>query len=113
MQTFRSPSVTVDRADGEGCAGGRVLALVALGDGSSATDADVVGSAGVPGSAPEPDRDGCVQPVEDIAVAMTTAATMSTRLGMLVHPISTRGPAVARGRSCTVAPRRNSSFAVV
>ena len=120
MQAFRSSSVTVDRADGEGAvAGGRVLDLVDSpgdGDGSSGTDAGVVASVEGPGSVPAPDGDGCAQPVKDIAVAMSTATTMGTRLGMLVHPISTswttgwpQSPFL-HGEAI-VAPRRNSSFA--
>jgi hypothetical protein len=84
-----SRSATVDRADGGGAsAGGRIGALVddsGDGDGSSATDAGDEG----PGSVPESDRESCVQPVNDIPVAMSAATTMGTRLGMVVHPIST------------------------
>jgi hypothetical protein len=111
----RSSSVTVDRADGEGAfAGGRLPALVDPGngagspgtdarfDGSPGTDAVVVASVEGPGSVPEPEGDGCVQPVNDIAVAMSTATTMGTRLGMLVHPISTLWTSGwPNDRSCT------------
>jgi hypothetical protein len=84
--------VAVDRADGVVFAWGWVLALfdpVGDGDGSSGVDAGVVAPVDGAGDVPELDRDGCAQPVNDIAVAMSATTTNRIRLGISVHPIST------------------------
>jgi hypothetical protein len=84
--------VPVDRADAVGLASGCVFALVDAvgdGDGPSGADAGVVGPVDGAGDVPELDCDGCAQPVNDIAVAMSANTTNRIRFGISGHLFST------------------------
>jgi hypothetical protein len=86
VQAAASTRVAVGRAD-DVVAWGRVgVPADPVGDGAGSTAADAVVVEAAVGDVLGPDCDGCVQPANEVALAVSTTTTIRIRLNISDHP---------------------------